>query len=247
MKLSRVWPPSLGCSVSDSLGQIPRTFDRWLYGVMSGLALCVVLAGFAKSYYLKEIFGAPPLPPVLHVHGAIMTAWFLLFVVQAALIRARRVDLHRLLGLAGAALAFALIPIAIATARQFVIRSLNDAEVLPVAAAIAGFDAVVIAVFAVLVAAALFWRRRTDIHKRLMTLAALSLLGPPLARLVTDESAVLACNLIVLVPIVLDTAWNRRLHPAFGWGGALVLLSTRAALLMVTSAGWTQFVVHVVR
>jgi hypothetical protein len=80
-----------------------------------------------------------------------------------------------------------------------------------------------------------------------MTLATLSLLGPPLARLVGDETAVLASNLIVLVPIVLDTVWNRRLHPAFGWGGALVLLSTRAALVMVSSPAWTNFVVHLVR
>ena len=214
---------------------------------MSGLALCVVLVGFAKTYYLKALFGAPPLPLLLHVHGAVMTTWFVLFAAQAALIRAGRVDLHRLVGGAGAAFALVLLPIALATARQFVIRSLGDPALLPVAAAIAGYDAVVLAVFAILVGAALGWRRRTDIHKRLMTLAALSLLGPPLARLVGDETAVLASNLIILVPVAIDTVWNRRLHPAFGWGGALVVLSTRAALVMVTSPGWTSFVVPLVR
>ncbi len=176
-----------------------------------------------------------------------MTTWFVLFVTQVALIRARRVDPHRLVGVAGAAFALVLLPVAFATARQFVIRSLGDPDLLPIAAAIAGYDAVVLAVFAILVGAALSWRHRTDIHKRLMTLAALSLLGPPLARLVGDEAAVLASNLIVLVPVAIDTVWNRRLHPAFGWGGALVVLSTRAALVMVTSPGWTSFVVHLVR
>jgi hypothetical protein len=151
-----------------------------------------------------------------------------------------------LVGVGGAALAFLLVPVAIATARQFVIRSLGDAEFLPIAAAIAGFDAVVVAVFFVLVSAALGWRRRTDIHKRLMTLAAFSLLGPPLARLVGDDNAVLAGNLIVLLPIGIDTLWNRRLHPAFGWGGALVLLSTRAALVMVTNPAWPNLVVRIV-
>jgi hypothetical protein len=226
---------------------ISPTFERRFYALMSGLALCVVLVGFAKTFYLKGFFGAPSLPLLLHLHGAIMTGWFLLFVVQAALVRARRVDLHRKLGVAGAALACVLIPVALATARQFVIRSFGDSEVLPIAAAIAGYDAVVIAVFAILVAAALSWRRRTDIHKRLMTLAAFSLLGPPLARLVSDEHAVLASNLFVLLPIAIDTVWNRRLHPAFGWGGALVLLSSRAALVMVANPAWTSFVVRLLR
>ena len=233
--------------MSDNLRLVSGTFERRFYAGMSGLALCVVLVGFARTYYLKGLFGAPSLPLLLHVHGAVMTVWFLLFVAQATLIRARRVDLHRLVGVAGGAFALVLVPIALATARQFVIRSLDDPELLPVAAAIAGYDAVVLAVFAILVGTALRWRRRTDIHKRLMTLATLSLLGPPLARLVGDETAVLASNLIVLVPIVLDTVWNRRLHPAFGWGGALVLLSTRAALVMVSSPAWTSFVVHLVR
>jgi hypothetical protein len=233
--------------VRPNSSSIPSTFERRLYAGMSGLALCVVLLGFARTYYLKGLFGAPSLPLLLHVHGALMTAWFLLFAVQAALIRARRVDLHRLVGVAGAAFAIFLLPIAMATARQFVIRSLGDADVLPAAAAIAGYDAVVLVVFTVLVGAALGWRRRTDIHKRLMTLATLSLLGPPLARLVGDESAVLASNLIILVPIAVDTIWNRRLHPAFGWGGALIILSTRAALIMVTSPSWTGFVVHLVQ
>ena len=226
---------------------VSGNFDGRFYAGMSRLALLVVLVGFARTYYLKGLFGAPSLPLLLHVHGAVMTLWFVLFVTQAALIRARRIDLHRVLGVAGAAFALVLVPIGFATARRFVLRSLDDPDLLPVAAAIAGYDAVVLAVFASLVGAAIFWRGRTDIHKRLMTLAALSLLGPPLARPVGDEAAVLASNLIVLVPVVLDTLWNRRLHPAFGWGGALVVLSTRAALLLVTNPAWSGFVVHLLR
>lgn len=232
--------------MSSTLAPLPGSFDRRLYAAMSALALCVVLTGFAKTYYFKALFGAPSLPLLLHLHGALMTSWYLLFFIQVVLIRARRVDLHRKLGLAGVALAIALLPVAMATARRFLINSLNDPEVLPIAAAIAGYDAVALLVFASLVAVALAWRRRSDIHKRLMTLAALTLLGPPLARLVGDENAVLASNLIVIVPIAIDTIRNRRLHPAFGWGGALVLISSRAALMMVTSPSWTEFAVRMV-
>ena len=47
------------------------TFDRRFYAGMSGLALCVVLVGFAGTYFLKGLFGAPPLPLLLHLHGAV--------------------------------------------------------------------------------------------------------------------------------------------------------------------------------
>ena len=214
---------------------------------MTALALGVVLAGFAKTYYLKWFFDSPPLPLLLHVHGAVMSIWFALFVIQAALIRAHRVDLHRLVGIASAAFALILIPVALATARQFVINSLHDPELLPLAAAIAGFDAVVLVVFGILVGTAVSWRNRPDIHKRLMTLATLSLLGPPLARLVGDENAVLVSNAIVLLPVVIDTVWHRRLHPAFGWGAALVVISTHATLVMVMKPEWTDFAVRLVQ
>ncbi len=226
---------------------ICASFDRRLYAGMSALALGVVLVGFSRSYYLKALFGAPSLPLLLHLHGSVMTLWFVLYVVQAALIRAGRADLHRVLGVAGAALALVLVPLGLATARQFVIRSLDDPDVLPIAAAVAGFDAVVLGVFVILVATALIWRRRTDIHKRLMTLAALSLLGPPLARLVDDDVvAVIACLLMVLVPVAIDTLVQRRLHPAFGWGAALVVLSNGAALVMIAKPAWTEFVAQLV-
>jgi hypothetical protein len=215
---------------------------------MAGLALVVVLAGFARTYFLKGLFGSPPLPLLLQAHGAIMSVWFSLFFAQAALIRGNRLDLHRKVGIAGAVMAAVLIVIALAAARQFMLRSLNDSELLPDAAAIARYDAVVVGVFAALVGAAIAWRNtRPDIHKRLMTLAALSLLGPPLARLIGDENAVLANNLIVLVPIVIDTVRHRRLHPAFGWGGAMVVLSTRAAIVMVSSPSRTDFAVRLVQ
>ncbi len=225
---------------------ISGPFERWLYASMAGLALGVVLSGFAKTYYLKSFFESPPLPLLLHLHGAIMSIWFVLFVTQAALIRAHRVDLHRKVGIAGAAFAMILIPVALATARQFVINNLNDPD-LPLAAAIAGFDAVVLVEFGILVAAALGWRDRPDIHKRLMTLAALSLLGPPLARLVGDENAVLVSNAIVILPVVVDTVWHRRLHPAFGWGGGLIVLSTHATLFLVMTPAWTNFAVRLVK
>ena len=57
-----------------------------------------VFAGFAPSYYLRFLSGGPgatisggPFTGLLHLHGALFTAWVLLFVIQTALVASRRV------------------------------------------------------------------------------------------------------------------------------------------------------------
>jgi hypothetical protein len=117
----------------------------------------------------------------------------------------------------------------------------DNPDEAPIAAIIAGYDFISLLVFALLVGTALFLRRRSDVHKRLMTLASLSLLGPAFARLVTDQQAVWLTYALVLTPIMIDTWRHRRLHPAFAWGGALFLISSRVAVHVVVSKQWIDF------
>ena len=101
--------------------------DRLFYGGMAVAMGLTVLAGFASTYYLRFLTGGPkatlsggPFTTLVYVHGALFTAWVLLFIVQTALVAGRRVAVHRRLGGAGAVLAAAMIVagtfIAIATA-----------------------------------------------------------------------------------------------------------------------------------
>jgi hypothetical protein len=220
------------------------TFERRLYGGVAALAALVVLTGFARSYYLRSLFVGTPLPVLLHVHGAIMSLWYALFVSQVALVAAHRVDLHRTLGIATATCAAVLVPVGALVALAFVRRSLPDAQAAAEAAGVATYNFVTLSVFAALVVTALVLRHRSDVHKRLMTLAALSLLGPPLGRLMPDVTAALVSQGLVLLPIVLDSGRNRRLHPAFGWGGALVLVSSGVAVALAESPAWGAFVLR---
>jgi hypothetical protein len=49
--------------------------------------------GFARTYYLKGLFGTPALPGLLvHLHGIVMTSWVVLFVTQVWLVAARAVQ-----------------------------------------------------------------------------------------------------------------------------------------------------------
>jgi hypothetical protein len=158
--------------------------DRLFYGAMSVVMGLAVFAGFSPTYYLRLFSGGPmatlsggSFTTLVHVHGALFTAWVLLFIVHTALISARRVAVHRRLGVAGAVLAAAMITagtlLAIATARRG--SAPPGMEPIPFLA-IPLFDMVLFATF---VTAALALRRDKEAHKRLMLLAYVSTSPPP--------------------------------------------------------------------
>jgi hypothetical protein len=76
---------------------------------MSIVLLLTVLVGFLPTLYLRAFRDLPPLPGHLHVHGAILTGWFVWLVVQTSLIRTNRVAHHRRLGALGAILGLAVV------------------------------------------------------------------------------------------------------------------------------------------
>jgi len=93
----------------------PVIHHRLYAGVTIGTALITFL-GFAESYYLKFLFGTPPLRLLLHVHGIVMTAWLVLFAVQVRLVATRRLDVHRRLGLLGVVLAGLVVVVGVPVA-----------------------------------------------------------------------------------------------------------------------------------
>src|SRR4030095_1074373 len=95
---------------------IPKRPSRKFYTWVALGVILIVFAGFAKTYYLKEFFGTPSLPPLVHLHGFIMTTWFLLFLVQVRLVDIHKVQLHRKLGVFGFTLAALIVVIGLAVA-----------------------------------------------------------------------------------------------------------------------------------
>ena len=78
------------------------------FPAMSSLLVVLVFLGFAPTYYLRPE-SAGPIPAYLHVHGAAMTIWFLLLLVQTGLIATRRRAVHRRLGFVGAVVAAVIV------------------------------------------------------------------------------------------------------------------------------------------
>ena len=57
-----------------------RNRDHRFFTGMAIAAALTAFIGFAPSYYLSSAFGGRPLTTLVHVHGAIATAWILLFL-----------------------------------------------------------------------------------------------------------------------------------------------------------------------
>jgi uncharacterized membrane protein YozB (DUF420 family) len=221
--------------------------ERRLWTWVASVAALIIFAGFAQSFYLKPFFAGPALSPLLWAHGLLMSLWYVLLLVQLRLVASGRTSVHRRLGIFGALLAVLILVVGIATAIDAGRRGVRPVPgVTPLM-----FMAVPLAdllVFGVLVGVALVKRQRSATHKRLMLLASLAILPPAIARLPSDTIAQGGLPvifglmlLIMLVCIAIDTVRNRRLHPAFGWGGALVVLSVPARIALAGTDGWNRF------
>jgi hypothetical protein len=227
-----------------------RYFDRRFYLGAGFVALGLVFWGFAPTYYLKLIFGTPQLPARLHIHGAVMSSWVVLFFVQACLISARRADWHRRLGIIAVVVAIGVVVLGSTTTINAAAREVGrHSEEANARVMVLCLELVQMALFAGLVAAAIGMRRRPDYHKRLMLLATACMMPSAFSRIPLNltfmvsgnVSILLLFNLCVIVPTLIDTLRNGRLHPAFGWGGLIAVGALNAGYVIAISPQWLRF------
>ena len=216
----------------------------------------IAIAGFAPAI-LEPAGRKAELTWAVAAHGTLFTAWLLLFMVQTALVRTRRVAIHRRLGYAAVGIAALMVVTAyftmIAMARRGFDLSgdlsngpggVRDQLVFQLGDLVS---------FTVLVAAAVWQRRRPSIHKRLMVLATVGGLMPAaLAHLIGHSPTLREIKApIVLIPLVIlffapavHDRWSEgRIHPVSLWVavGLFVWANLRAALIG-PSAAWRDFV-----
>ena len=216
---------------------------RFFLPVAIAIAL-VVFLGFAPTYYLRGRFHSEPLPAVFAIHGAVFSAWVVLFVVQAALVSARRTALHRKLGLLGAVLA----PLMLVVGYQAAVAAARRGSVVPglppplVFLAVPLFDLVV---FAPLVGIALWRRRDAATHKRLMLVAMLAITTAATARLpgmlALGPPAWFGLTCLFLVAGMAWDKWARgRVHRAYVWGGLFLVLSVPLRFAVAGTDAWLK-------
>jgi hypothetical protein len=155
--------------------------------VMAALLATVVLASFTPTFYLRPFllpqgvrYGVV-LPFHLYLHGACLTAWYLLLLTQALLVANGRPDWHRRLGVIGVGIAVGMV----ASTFLAVARSPNADQIT---ATSFNPDLQSIAGFALCVALAVAARGKPSEHKRLMLMASVAPIPFALARVVIVAS-----------------------------------------------------------
>lgn len=217
--------------MSQSAAQTPfpatHRWDRAFFLAFAALSWIAIVMGFGPelSGHLK---GRTPYPPlIVHVHVVAFAGWMVLFTAQVWLIRARRADLHRRLGLIGFALAPVMVVQGVATAlvsRRLHFEAGNTAMLAFMIVPLT--DMVLFPSFAI---PGLLLRKDAARHKRLVFLATVALLpaafgrwiGPWILHHCGDgffgfaAQSYLGPDLMVLAAMVYDRLTRGRVHAIY--------------------------------
>jgi hypothetical protein len=200
--------------------------QRVFYLAMSLLMLVLVTYGFSRTIGPGLLHTDRPARTVvlLSIHAAVFYGWMVLMAVQTALLRARNIRLHRLLGWFGAA-----------DAALVVIMGLwaSFHEPLPVALEMLGV--VSMAGFGIPVALAIIWRKRPAYHRRLLLIGTAMLTNAAFARFpgtyVPEHFFYAGTDLIIAVGIAQDLCKVKSVHLIYRCAVPLLLAAQIGVLI----------------
>jgi hypothetical protein len=223
--------------------------DNFFFSVMAAVALVVVLIGFARTYFLAGLFWAPLPNLLVHIHGAAFTLWIILFITQILLVSARRVDLHRRLGLLGFVLAVVMILLGTVTASDRLARHVAQPGTETVEE-VRAFYAVPLGdmlMFSTFVYFGYHNRFQPAVHKRLMLFATLSLLDAGFDRWpVFDPYPLPLVHLICFTPLLLlmigyDWWSTGRVQRLTIWSAIFMVVVQQICYPLGRTAAWQSF------
>jgi hypothetical protein len=217
-------PDSHGRSFGTESRSVTRPRRRIsFFAAMSAAILLLVLAGFGPTLYFRAYFDVPAVPNYLLVHGVVLTAWFVAFCLQTLLVAFRRADLHRQAGVIGIVMGAGVVVVGLAVTPG-ILPTLTGTggdvtTSLPRLSRVFWADCGLLLCFAVFLSTAVAFRRRPEVHRRLMLLASISLLAPAVARIgrwpmfIDIDQFSLWVLLLLLAAIGLhDITSTKRLH-----------------------------------
>jgi hypothetical protein len=208
------------------------------------------MVGFWPTYFGPLVAGAVDKTAIIHVHAAVYVGWLAIFMTQAALAATGRVALHMKLGRFAIGYGVLVFAVGLITAfARFAVR-VRAGEATAAQAQLLG-PLLDMLVFAPLFAAAVYYRRTPELHKRLMIVATTALLIAAVTRMpfLGSPPNRPLLHLIWTAPILLAMAhdfWRqRKVHPIYVLGlvvlvleGPLVRAPARQSELWLDASRW---------
>ena len=220
-----------------------------------GLALmiaAIVFVGFSRSFYGTFLADAAH-PWIIHVHAAVYVGWLALLIAQTVLAARGDIATHRRVGkfgIAYGALVWVLglivsiaMPVINVHSGQWPMERGEQFLAIPLG------DMVLFGGF---FSAAIAYRRKPEIHKRLIILAAVAVMFAAVGRAFTNAAVLLgdpaaplggvSARLVlwyspVIVAIAHDLVTRRRIHPVY-WIGVVAMTVAFLRLPYSQTAHW---------
>jgi hypothetical protein len=228
--------------------------EHWFFTGMAIAMLVIACVGFLPS--LVDASGRrAPLSVLAAAHGLTFFGWLIIFFVQARFIADHRIHIHKRIGMAALVVAGAMIPLGYATCIAMVRRGFDlsgdlQADTDPAAGVI--FPLGDLALFAVLLTAAVVFRRKPHIHKTMILFANIVLMPAPIAHFIGHIPAL--ANIpgpIILIPMALlmgaavtrEFIITRSVRPlTWATAAAMFLSGPLRAGVIGPSVAWHDFV-----
>jgi hypothetical protein len=233
-----------------STANLLKTFlSRHFYLCMSLVLAALVIAGFSRTVNSSLFHANPPRPLLLWIHGAVFSTWIAFFIAQSALVRARKVSVHRLLGWFGAGLAAVMVVMGFTIA---VVMTRFDTVVLQQK----GIDSFLsipfgdMIIFGSCMAMAIYWRKKPEYHRRLVFIASCQLMDAAIGRfnfMFDHDLFYLALDCLIGLGMARDWVVDGRIHKIYFYVlPAMIVVQSFAIFMWRVNPKWWAAITHAI-
>ena len=224
-----------------SLGRTPGR-SRF-YASVCLLMTAIVAVGFWPSYFGPMLRGNVTRPWVIQLHGIVYVGWMALLLTQVVLVVRGRTRLHRRLGRFGVWYGWLVLLMGVVVSFAAPLLHLAAGEWdMDRAAAFLIIPLGDMVLFGGFFGAAVAYRNRPEIHKRMIVLATVALTFAAVGRIsFTQSTPVLV--LIWVSPVLLAIGHQALMRRRLDWvyaSGLVILALGASRLALAQSAAWLR-------
>jgi hypothetical protein len=210
--------------------------DRFYYFILAVIIATVVVKGFGPTLNQRLLHPRIPPPFMLHFHAAVFASWIILFLLQTALIGSGRMKLHRKVGVLGFVLG---VTVAITGVATTIVMAKFHTQPHPFGTSSLIIPLTDMLEYSIFFGLAVYWRKKSEFHRRLMFIATCTLTSAAFVRLMPKDAAVewiyVGVDVLILLGVGRDLIVNKRIHPVYLYGLPAALLGQSIALYLYLS------------
>ena len=223
--------------------------SRYFYFSMALVMAGLVMWGFSRTVDANLVHAKPPRPLLLWVHGTAFAMWLVFFILQSALVRVRKVSVHRFLGWFGAGLAPVMVVLGVTTA---IVMTRFDMAVLH-QKGVESFLSIPfedMLVFGSCIALAIYWRTKPEYHRRLIFIASCGLMDAAIGRFdfwFNHSIFYAGLDLLIVLGMMRDWIVEERVHKVYLYAmPPIIVLQSLAVYAWRVNPVWWQGITHAI-